>query len=148
MKKVFVIFVGLTIVLAWGGWALAQEKKPAEPAKVAEPAKPAEPGKPSEPAKPAEQAKPAEAKPEAAKPAEVKKEAPPKPVVYRMGGTVVALDAAAHKITIKQDSVKKQRKVALTVSKKAAKNLEGIKVGDVVNVWVTNKTVTNISKVF
>lgn len=125
MKKLFIIFVGLAIVLAWGGWALAQEKKPAEPAKTAEPAKP-----------------------EAAKPVEVKKEAPPKPVVYRMGGTVVALDKAGHKITIKQDSVKKQRKLALTVSKKAAKNLEGIKVGDAVNIWVTNKTVTSISKVF
>lgn len=124
MKKILIIFMSLAIVLAWGGWALAQEKKPAEPAKTAE------------------------AKPEAAQPAEVKKEAPPKPVVFRMGGTVVALDKAGHKITVKQDSVKKQRKLALTVSKKAAKDLEGIKVGDAVNIWVTNKTVTSISKVF
>lgn len=120
MKKIFIIFVGFTLVLAFAGLIPAQEKKPAEPAKAAEPAKPAE----------------------------TKKEAPPKPVVYRIGGTVIALDEAAHKITIKQDSVKKQRKLTLTVGKKAAKNLEGIKVGDAVNVWVTNKMVTSITKVF
>lgn len=136
MKKFFIIFLGLALVLAFAGLVPAQEKKPAEPEKAAAPAKAAE------------EAKPAEAKPEAAKPAEAKKEAPPKPVVYRMGGVVVDINKAAHKITIKQDSVKKQRKLALAVSKKAAKNLEEIKVGDVVNVWVTDKTITNIVKVY
>ncbi|MDH4267790.1 MAG: hypothetical protein OEW45_19350, partial [Deltaproteobacteria bacterium] len=85
---------------------------------------------------------------EPAKPEAVKKEAPPKPVVYRMGGSVVSIDAAAKKITIKQDSVKKQKKVMLSVGKKAAKDLAGINVGDVVNIWVTGKTITSITKIF
>jgi Cu/Ag efflux protein CusF len=86
------------------------------------------------------------AKPEAARPEEGKKETP-KVVKYRMGGLVVALDPAARKITIKQDKVYRERKVTLTVSKKAAKDLAGIKVGDEVNVWVTGKTITALQKV-
>ncbi len=126
MKKLFIIFVGLSLIFAWSGLGQAQEKKSAEPAKAAGPGQPAETGKP----------------------AEVKKEAPPKPVIYRIGGIVVALDKVINKITIKQDSVKKQRKLALTVGKKAAKNMEEIKVGDAVNVWITDKTVTSITKVY
>jgi len=130
MKKLAIVLIGIIFALSLTGIGLAQQK--------AEPAKPAEAAKPSEPAKPAEPAKP-----EA-----VKKEAPPKPVMYRMGGSVVSIDAAAKKITIKQDSVKKQKKVMLSVGKKAAKDLAGINVGDVVNIWVTGKTITSITKIF
>ncbi|MBU1209168.1 MAG: hypothetical protein KKH04_19945 [Proteobacteria bacterium] len=140
MKKLAIVLIGIIFALSLTGIGLAQQK--------AEPGKPAEAAKPSEPAKPAEPAKPEEAKPEAAKPEAVKKEAPPKPVVYRMGGSVVSIDAAAKKVTIKQDSVKKQKKVTLTVGKKAAKDLAGINVGDVVNIWVTGKTITSITKIF
>jgi Cu/Ag efflux protein CusF len=65
-----------------------------------------------------------------------------------MGGSVVSIDAAAKKVTIKQDSVKKQKKVTLSVGKKAAKDLAGINVGDVVDIWVTGKTITSITKIF
>jgi len=82
-----------------------------------------------------------------AKPEVAKKKAP-KVVKYRMGGLVIALDPAAGKITIKQDKVRGERKVTLTVSKKVAKDLAGIKVGDEVNVWVKGRTVTNLRKVF
>ena len=147
MKKLAIVLIGIIFALSLTGIGFAQQKakpeKPAEAAKPSEPAKPAEPSKPVEPAKPAEAAKPAVAKPETAK-----KEAPPKPVVYRMGGSVTAIDAAAQKITIKQDSVKKQKKVTLSVGKKAAKDLAGINVGDAVNLSVTGKTITSISKVF
>lgn len=129
-----VVLMGLIFVFSLSGVGVAQEK--------------GKPGKPAEAAKPAEPAKPAEAKPEAAKPEAAKKEAPAKPVAYRMGGSVVSVDAAAQKITIKQDSVKQQKKVTLSVGKKAAKDLAGINVGDVVNVWVTDKTVTGITKIF
>ena len=126
MRKWVIILIGLIFAFSTTGLALAQEKaKPAEAAKAAEPAKPAAP----------------------AKPAEAKKEAP-KPVMYRMGGIVKALDPAAKKITLEQDKVKKERKVTLTVGKKATKNLAGISVGDVVNVWVTGKTVTTLTKVY
>jgi hypothetical protein len=137
MKKLLVLLIALVFALSLTGLAFAQ-------AKAEKPAKPAEAAKPAEPAKPAEVAKPAEP----AKPAEAKKEAPPKPVVYRMGGQVTAVDAAGKKVTIAQNSVKQQKKVALRGGKSAAKNLAGINVGDVVNVWVIGKTVTSIKKVF
>ena len=141
-KKLLVLLIGFIFALSVLGLALAQEK--AKPANPAETAKPAEPAKPEEPAKPAEVAKPAEA----AKPEEAKKEAPPKPVMYRLGGTVSAIDAKAGKITIEQHQVKQQRKLTLSVSKKEVKGLAGINVGDVVNAWVTGKTITKLSKVY
>ena len=146
MKKLAIVLIGIIFALSLTGIGFAQQK--AQPGKPAEAAKPSEPAKPAEAPKPAEPAKPAEAKPETGKPETAKKEAPPKPVVYRMGGSVAAIDAAAQKITIKQDSVKKQKKVTLSVGKKAAKDLAGINVGDAVNLSVTGKTITSISKVF
>lgn len=134
MKKLAIVLIGLIFAFSLTSIGFAQQK--------------AEPGKPAGVAKPSEPAKPAEAKPEAAKPEAAKKEAPPKPVVYRMGGSVVAIDAAAKKVTIKQDSVKKQKKVTLSVGKKAVKDLAGINVGDVVNVCVTGKTIISITKIF
>ena len=131
MKKFAAMLVVIIFILSLTGFAIAQEK-----------AKPVEPAKPAEAAKPA-----AAAKPEPAKAAEPKKEAP-KPVSYRMGGSVAAVDVAAKKVTIKQDTVKKQRKVTLTVAKSAMKDLGGIKEGDAVNVWVTGKTLTKIIRVF
>jgi hypothetical protein len=125
------------------GLASAQEK--AKAGKSPEATKPAEPTKPAEAAK-AQAPKPEGAKPEAAKPMEPRKEKP-MVVKYRMGGLVVALDSAAGKITIEQDKVRGERKVILTVSKKAAKSLAGIKVGDVINVWVKGKTITELQKV-
>jgi hypothetical protein len=137
MKKLLIVLTGLFFVLSMTGLAFAQEK--AKPGKPPEAAKPAEASK-------AEAPKPEVAKPEAAKPGEAKKETL-KVMKYRMGGLVIALDPAARKITIKQDKVNKERKVILTVSKKAAKNLAGINVGDEVNVWVTGKMITVLQKV-
>ncbi len=144
IKKLLVLSIGVIFALSVVGIALAQEK-----AKPAEPAKPAEAAKPAEPAKPAEVAKPAEAaKPEAAKKEEAKKEAPPKPVMYRLGGTVMSVDAKAGKITIEQHQVKLQRKLTLKVSKKEVKELSDIKAGDIVNAWVTGSTITKLVKVY
>jgi len=137
MKRILVLLIALVFALSLTGLAFAQ-------AKAEKPAKPAEPAKAAEPAKPAEVAKPAEP----AKPAEAKKEAPPKPVVYRLGGQVTAVDAAGKKVTIAQNSVKQQKKVTLGVGKAAAKDLAGIQVGDVVNVMVSGKTVTSIKKIY
>ena len=140
MKKVLVLLVGMIFVLSLTGLAFAQAK----PEKPAAPAKPAEPAKPTEVAKPAEAAKPAvEAKKEAPK-----KEAPPKPVMYRLGGQVTAVDMVAKKITISQNAVKQQKKATLKVGKKAAAGMSGINVGDVVNVWVTDGTVTTLTKIY
>ena len=138
MKRLSIVLVGLIFVLSMAGLAFAQEK--------AKPAKPPEVTKPAEPAKPAEAAKAQAPKPEVAKPEVAKKKAP-KVVKYRMGGLVIALDPAAGKITIKQTKVRGERKATLTVSKKIAKDLAGIKVGDEVNVWVTGKVITSLQKV-
>ena len=83
-----------------------------------------------------------------AKKEEVKKEAPPKPVMYRAGGIVLAVDAKAAKITLEQREVKLQRKLTLKVGKKESQQLAGINTGDVVDVWVTGSTVTKLVKVF
>ena len=135
-KRLFSPMIGLLVGLAFCGFVFAQAKP--EPAKP-EAAKP-EAVKPTETK--AEPAKAPEMKPE------MKKEAPPKPVMYRMGGKVAAVDAKANKITIEQNAVKMQKKLALRVGKKAAKQLEGISVGDVVNVWVTDRTITKLVKIF
>jgi hypothetical protein len=137
MKKLLIVLIGLFLVLSMTGLAFAQEK--------AKPGKPPEAAKPPEASK-AEAPKPEVAKAEAAKPAKAKKETR-KVASYRMGGLVIALDSSARKITIKQDKVNRERKVILTVSKKAAKDLAGINVGDEVNLWVTGKMITALQKV-
>lgn len=134
MKKLSIVLIGIVFVLSMAGLAFAQEK--------AKPAIPAEAAKSAEPAKPAEAAKA-----EGAKPEEAKKEAPAKPVKYRMGGIVVGVDASAKTITIQQNSVKTQKEVKLGVSRKAAKELADLKVGDLVNVWVSGKIITVLKKV-
>jgi hypothetical protein len=138
MKKLSIFLIGLVFVLSITGVAFAQEK--------AKPGKPLEAAKPPEVSK-AQAPKPEVAKPEAAKPEATKKKAP-KVVKYRMGGLVIAVDPTARKIIIKQNKVYRERKVILIVSKKAAEGLAGIKVEDVVNVWVTGKVITALQKVF
>jgi hypothetical protein len=143
MKRLSIVLVGLIFVLSMAGLAFAQEK--AKTGNPPEATKPAEPAKPAE-ATNVQASKPEGAKPEAAKP-EVAKKEKTKVVKYRMGGIIVALDSAARKITIKQNKARGERKRVLTVNKKAAKNLAGIKVGDEVNVWVTGKVITSLQKV-
>jgi len=141
MKKWIILVIGLVITLSFAGVTFAQEKAKAPKPEAAKP----EPAKPEAP-------KPEVAKPEAPKPeekkAEVKKEPPPKPVVYRMGGVVVSVDSKANKLTVQQQSVKKQKKVTLAVSKKMAKTLADLQPGDAVNLTVTGNQVTELVKVF
>ena len=131
MKKLAILVIGLLVALSMTGLCFAQAKPEA--------------------AKP-EAAKPEAVKPEAPKAVEkkpeVKKEAPPKPVMYRMGGIVVAVDTKVNKLTVQQNAVKKQRKVTLAVSKKAAKNLADLRAGDAVNIWVTGGQITELNKTF
>lgn len=141
MKKLFILVIGLVVALSLAGLCFAQAKPEAAKTEAPKP----EAAKP-EAAKP-EAVKPEAAKPEAPKP-EVKKEAPPKPVMYRMGGIVVAVDLKANKLTVQQNAVKKQRKVTLAVSKKAAKILADLRAGDAVNVWVKGSQITELNKIF
>ena len=64
------------------------------------------------------------------------------------GGLVTALDAAGKNITIKQDKVKSERTLTLKISQQAANDLAGVKVGDEVNVWFTDHTLTALKRVF
>jgi Cu/Ag efflux protein CusF len=139
MKKLSIILISIIFVLSTTGVALAQEK--------AKPGKSPEVAKPGESAKAAESAKAQAPKSEEAKPEKAKKEAPAKLVKYRMGGVVAAIDAAAKKITIKQDRVKRERIVTLRMGQRAAKELTNLKVGDAVNVWVSGKVITALQKV-
>jgi hypothetical protein len=136
MKKLAILVIGLIVALSLTGLCFAQAKPEAAKPEAAKP----------------EAAKPEAVKPEAPKAeekkAEVKKEAPPKPVMYRMGGIVVAVDMKANKLTVQQNEVKKQRKVTLTVSKKAAKNLADVRVGDAVNILITGSQITELVKIF
>jgi hypothetical protein len=131
-KRWFGVMMGLLLVLAFCGFLFAEGKPEAAKPEMAKP----------------QVTKPAETKAEPAKAPEMKKEAPPKPVMYRMGGKVVAVDPKDNKITIEQSAVKLQRKLALRVGKKEAPELKGIAVGDVVNVWVKDHTITKLVKVF
>lgn len=117
MKNVFVLFIVFIFVLTSTGLAFAQEK--------------------------AKEEKPAEA----AKPEAEKKEAPPPPMKYRMGGIVTTIDPSAKKITLHQNQVKRERTVTLILGKEALKKLDGVKVGDLVNAWVTGNTVTALDEV-
>jgi Cu/Ag efflux protein CusF len=129
IKWVFIL-IGLIVALSLTEVTFVQPK-----AKAADEVKTAEPENPAEPAQTAEETKPA--KSEASR-----------VVAFRAGGIVTAVDVAGRKITIDQDKVKQERKLTLAVSKQAAKHLAGIKVGDVVNVWVKGRTVTTLRKVF
>ncbi len=128
------LFIALTVVifaLSLTNFTLAQEKAKEQPQEVSKPAI----------QKPAASA---EAKKEKG---EVKKEAPAKPVVGRAGGVVTAVDTKALILTVHQQTVKHDRVLKLKVSKKMAKELGNLKVGDLVNVWLSGMTVTDLNKV-
>ena len=114
------------------GAGLSQEKaKKEEPAPAAKPA--AE--KPPEAAKePQEKAK-----------MEEKKEAP-KPMTWRAGGVVDAVDVNAKVLTIRQVTIHHDRTLKLKVSGAAAKELSDLKPGDLVNLWITDQVVTVLTK--
>jgi N-acetylmuramoyl-L-alanine amidase CwlA len=133
VKKLTFFLIALAFVLSITGLPLIQEKAKAE--------------KPPEATKSPEVSKVQASKPEAVKPETAKKKAP-RVGKYRMGGLVIAMDPKVRKIKIKQDNVYRERKVNLTVSKKAAKELAGVKAGDVVNIWVTGKVITDLQRVF
>ena len=141
MKRIMIIGVTLVFALSLVTWAIAQEKaKKEEPAAVSKPA----------PEKAAEAVKPEAAKPEAAqeKPkAGEKKPVAEKPRIWRVGGMVTAVDMKTLTLSVHQETVKHDRVLKLKVSKKIAKELENLKVGDLVNVWLSGMTVTDLNKV-
>jgi Cu/Ag efflux protein CusF len=138
-NRIAISLIGILFALAMATWAYA-----------AQTATKSEIGKPGEPWMKAQASMPNQtgSKPEV-KREEGKKSAAPKMIHYRAGGIVTAMDAAAGKITLKQDQVYRERTLKLMEDpKKAAKAMKGLRVGDAVNVWVRGNTITQLVKVF
>ena len=67
--------------------------------------------------------------------------------IVRMGGLVTEVDLQKDILSFHQETLHHDRVMKLKVSEKAAKELSNLKPGDLVNVWVTGGTVTNLNKV-
>ncbi len=135
-RKLLMVLAAVIFALSLTSFPLAQEKAKEQPKEVSKPSveKPAAPPEPKE----------GEAKKEKG---EVKKEAPAKPVVRRAGGIVTAVDMKTLTLSLHQQTVKHDRVLKLKVGKKMAKELENLKAGDLVNVWLSGTTVTALNKV-
>ncbi len=134
MKKLFIIWIALIFALSMAGSALAQEKTKKD-----------EQGEISKPAieKSKEATKPEEAKEKAKE----RKEISAKPYIWRMGGMVTAVDPKTKTLSVRQETLYHNRTLKLGVSGKVAKELENLKPGDLVNVWVTGNNVRALNKV-
>ncbi len=130
MKNIFSIGVLILLAVSLSGLAVAQEKANQEQAAAI-----------SSPSaeKSAEMARP-EGKTE-------EKRLSAQTQFQRMGGLVMEIDPKADILSIHQETVHHDRIMRLKVSEKAAKELSNLKPGDLVNVWVTGKTVTDLKKV-
>ncbi len=137
MKSLLIILLTAVFAVSLSGFALAQEKankEGAAPAAVSNPTT----------EKSAETAKPEEAK---GKAEETQAPAPAKPVTWRMGGSVTALNPKADTISIHQETVNHDRMMKLKVNDKVAGELKDLKPGDLVNVWINDNVVTRLNKV-
>ncbi len=65
----------------------------------------------------------------------------------RMGGVVTAVDPNAGTISVHQETVHHNRVMVFRVSEKAAKDLQDIKPGDLVNIWVNHGVITEMNEV-
>ncbi len=136
MKKLFTILIGFIFAATIVGTGMAQEK-----AKKEEPA----PTVKSAAEKPAEQAKAKEPQEKAKE--EGKKMAAPKPMTWRSGGVVNAFDPKSKILTVHQVTLHHDRVLKLKVGEKAMKGIPKLKPGDLVNIWVTDGTITALNKV-
>jgi len=71
----------------------------------------------------------------------------PNPSLWRAGGLVTAVDSSASSLSVHQETVRHDRVLTLKVSPEAAKQLSDIKIGDLVNIWITGNTVTELDKI-
>ena len=135
MKKFFFLWIVPILALSLSGLAWAQEKgKSEEPAGLSKPAT----------EKSVEIAKPEEMKgKEKAEEQHVSTE----PSIRRMGGLVTAVDPKSHTLSIHQETVYHDWVMQFRVNGEVAKELSGIKPGDVVNIWVNGNMVTAMNRV-
>ena len=136
MKKLFVVGIVFIFVLSLAGLTLAREKaKKEEPLGVSKPAT----EKSTEAVKPEE----AQAKEKAAEQEHVSA----KPHIWRMGGLVTAVDPQAKTLSIHQETVHHDWVQKLRVNGNITKELMHLKPGDLVNVWVNGRVITELNKV-
>ncbi len=136
MKRLFIIWITLILALSVAGLTLAQEKiKKEEPAIVSKPA-----GEKSTPAVKSEEA-PGKEK------AELQDRVSAPMPSWRMGGMVTAVDPKTKTLSVHQETVYHNRALKLEVSGKVVKELEKLKPGDLVNVWVHGRVITGLNKV-
>ena len=87
---------------------------------------------------------------EKAKP-ETTEQSPPATMVpseeMRMGGIIIAIDPARHKVLIQQYKIKEERIVTLNLDKEGIGKISTFRKGDAVNIWVKGDTVTKIEKI-
>ena len=136
MKKLLTILMGIIFMTSLIGPVMAQEKaKKEEPAPAGKPA--AEKSTEAATAKePQEKAK-----------AEEQKMAAPKPMTWRAGGVVSAVDAKTKTLSIHQETLQHERVLKLKGSEKVAKEFSTLMPGDLVNIWITDGIVTALDKV-
>jgi hypothetical protein len=67
--------------------------------------------------------------------------------IWRMGGEVKAVDLKTKTLLIHQETVHHDRLMKRKVDEKLGKELENIKPGDLVNVWVSGGRITELHKV-
>jgi hypothetical protein len=70
-----------------------------------------------------------------------------KPEVWRLGGEVKAVDLRTKTLSIHQETVHHDRVVKMKVNEKVGKELESLKPGDLVNIWVNGGRITELHKV-
>ena len=75
------------------------------------------------------------------------KQASAQPEIVRMGGLVTEVDPQRDTLSVHQETIHHDRVMKLKVSEEVAKELLNLKPGDLVNVWVTGRTVTALDKV-
>ena len=135
MKKLWMIFLAILFTPSLVGPGMAREKaKKEEPAPAAKPAA-EEPPEAAQAKEPQEKAN-----------MEEKKEAP-KPMIWRSGGVVDAVDVKAKVLTIRQVTIHHDRSLELKVNTQAAKGLSDLKPGDLVNLWITDQVITTLTRV-
>ena len=132
MKKLFIVWIALILALSLAGLTPAQERvKKEELAGVS---------------KSVSEKSTGAVKPEEAQGKERDRVSATLPN-WRMGGMVTAVDLKSKTLSVHQETVYHNRALKLEVSGKVVKELENLKPGDLVNVWVNGRVITALNKV-
>jgi hypothetical protein len=65
----------------------------------------------------------------------------------RMGGIIIAIDPARHKVLVQQYRVGEEKIVTLNLDKEGIDKVSAFRKGDAVNIWVKGNTLIKIEKI-